>query len=115
MPALAQNPSEGRRLTPEEYIKANYEPQDHLAVLIHHRAKGDTIQRVNTAEALASSKWQGWLRHVNANGYDVYISQNTLNGDSRPSPQTGCGGHPPRVPRLGSGWRPGVEGHSSER
>ena len=51
MPALAQNPSEGRRLTPEEYIKANYEPQDHLAVLIHHRAKGDTIQRVNTAEA----------------------------------------------------------------
>jgi hypothetical protein len=27
MPALAQNPSEGSRLTPEEYIKANYEPQ----------------------------------------------------------------------------------------
>jgi hypothetical protein len=82
MPALAQNPSEARRLTAEEYIKANYEPQDHLAVLIHHRAKGDTIQRVNNADALASSKWQGWLRHVNANGYDVYISQNTLNGDS---------------------------------
>jgi hypothetical protein len=82
MPALGQNPSDGHRLTPEEYIKANYEPQDHLAVLIHHRAKGDTVQRVNTAEAIASSKWQGWLRHVNANGYDVYISQNTLNGDS---------------------------------
>jgi hypothetical protein len=82
MPALGQNPSEGRRLTPEEYIKANYEPGDHLAVLIHHRTKNDTIQRVNTAEAIASSKWQGWLRHVNANGYDVYISQNTLNGDS---------------------------------
>jgi hypothetical protein len=82
MPALAQNPSEGRRLTPEEYIKANYEPQDHLAVLIHHRAKGDTVQRVNTAEAIASSKWQSWLRHANANGYDVYISQNTLNSDS---------------------------------
>ena len=50
MPALAQNPSERRRLTPEEYIKANYEPQDHLAVLIHHRAKNDTVQRINTAE-----------------------------------------------------------------
>lgn len=82
MPALAQNPSEGRRLTPEEYLKANYEPGDHLAVLIHHRAKGDTVQRLNTAEAIASSKWQAWLRHSNANGYDVYISQNTLNGDS---------------------------------
>ena len=82
MPALAQNPSEGRHLTPEEYIKANYEPQDHLAVLIHHRAKGDTVQRINTAEAIASSKWQGWLRHANANGYDIYISQNTLNGVS---------------------------------
>jgi hypothetical protein len=51
-------------------------------VLIHHRAKNDTIQRVSTADAIASSKWQGWLRHANANGYDIYISQNTLNGAS---------------------------------
>ena len=83
MPSLGQSPSESRRLTPEEYLKANYEPLDYLAVLIHHRAKSDTVQRVNTAEAIASSKWQAWLRHANANGYDVYISQNTLNGDSR--------------------------------
>ncbi len=82
MPALGQNPSQGHRLTPEEYIKTNYEPADYVAVLIHHRAKNDTIQRVNTAEAIASDKWQAWLRHINANGYDVYISQNTLNGDS---------------------------------
>ena len=82
MPALAQDPAQGRRLTPEEYINANYEPQDHLAVLIHHRATNDTVQRVNTAEAIASPKWQGWLRHTNANGYDVYISQNTLDGAS---------------------------------
>ena len=64
MPALGQNPSEGRGLTPEEYLKANYEPGDHLAVLLHHRAKGDTIQRVNTAEAIASPKWQAWLSEV---------------------------------------------------
>jgi RepB DNA-primase N-terminal domain len=82
MPALGQNPSEGHRLTAEEYLKANYETGDHLAVLLHHRAKGDTIQRVNTAGAIASAKWQAWLRHANANGYDVYISQNTLTGDS---------------------------------
>lgn len=82
MPALGQNPSEGHRLTAEEYLKANYEPGDHLAVLLHHRVKSDTIQRVNTAEAIASDKWQAWLRHANANGYDVYISQNTLTGDS---------------------------------
>lgn len=82
MPALEKNPSDGRRLTPEEYLKANYEPGDHLAVLLHHRAKGDTIQRVNTAEAIASAKWQAWLRHANATGHDVYISQNTLTGDS---------------------------------
>jgi len=82
MPALGQSPSEGRRLTAEGYLKANYEPGDHLAVLLHHRAQGDTIQRVNSAEAIASSKWQAWLRHANASGYDVYISQNTLTGDS---------------------------------
>jgi hypothetical protein len=71
-----------RGLTPEEYIKANYEPSDRLAVLLHHRGKGDTVQRVNTAQAIASEAWQRWLRHMNANGYDVYISQNTLDGDS---------------------------------
>ena len=61
MPALGQNPSEGHRLTAEEYLKANYETGDHLAVLLHHRAKGDTIQRVNTAGAIASAKWQAWV------------------------------------------------------
>ena len=115
MPALAQNPSEGRRLTPEEYIKANYEPQDHLAVLIHHRAKGDTVQRVNTAEAIASSKWQGWLRHVEREWLRCLYLPEHLEWRFSPSPQTGCGSHSPCVPRLGPGWRPGAEGHSSER
>jgi len=82
MPALGQDPSDSHRLTPEEYLKANFEPNDYVAVLLHHRTKGDTIQRVNTAEAIASPKWQAWLRHANADGYDVYISQNTLTGDS---------------------------------
>jgi len=82
MPALEQNPTQDRGLTPEEYIKANYEPSDRLAVLLHHRGDGDTVQRVNTAEAIASEKWQRWLRHANATGHDIYISQNTLDGDS---------------------------------
>ena len=35
MPALGQSPSESHRLTAEEYLKANYEPGNHLAVLLH--------------------------------------------------------------------------------
>jgi hypothetical protein len=61
MPALAQIPSGGRRLTPEEYINANYEPRDHLAVLIRPRAKDHTIQRGNPADAIASGANRGFF------------------------------------------------------
>ena len=102
MPALAQNPSEGRRLTPEEYIKANYEPQDHLAVLIHHRAKGDTIQRVNTAERTRFLQMAGLAPPRQCERLRCLYLPEYLEWRFRPSPQTGCGSHPPRL----SGPRP---------
>jgi hypothetical protein len=61
------------------YIQENFEPRDWLAVVIRNRETGDTVQRITTAQQIASHEFQSWLRHKNAHGSDVYLSLNTLN------------------------------------
>jgi RepB DNA-primase N-terminal domain len=78
VPALEERPDTSPEITAAEYIKDNFEPTDRLAVLVHGRQTNETIQRIVTAEAIAGSRYQGWLRHMNAEGFDIYISQNSL-------------------------------------
>lgn len=82
MPKLEQSLADAHILTPDEYIKANYENSDRLAAVVLNRQQGETIQRIATAEAIASPRFQAWLRHKNAHGSDIYISQNALNEDA---------------------------------
>lgn len=83
MPALEHNPMAGQQLTPEEYLSENFEPSDRVAVLVLNRKTGGRVQRVVTAQALATGSWQRWLRAENAKGADIYISQNTLRDNTR--------------------------------
>ena len=78
MPVIEQKPIGQHAMTPEEYLRQNFEPADRLAVVVIHRKEGKVLQRVETAEAIASPKYQAWLRHENAQGSDIYISQNAL-------------------------------------
>ena len=82
MPQLEQNPADPYALTPAQYIKANYDPSDRIAVVILDRNRGVTVQRIGTADAISNPRFQGWLRHKNAQGSDIYISQNVLNDDA---------------------------------
>ncbi len=82
MPAQELNPADAHAITPDEYIRANYENSDRLAVVVLNRTQGETIQRIATAEVIASPRFQAWLRHKNAHGSDIYISQNVLNEDA---------------------------------
>lgn len=82
MPSLGHNPMADQGITPEEYIRENFEPSDRIAVLVLNRESGRRVQRVVTALALASESWQRWLRAENAQGADIYISQNTLREDT---------------------------------
>lgn len=65
------------------YIQENYQATDRLAVVIRNRHSGETLQRITTAENLASSEYQSWLRHKNAHGSDIYLSLNTLKEEAR--------------------------------
>jgi hypothetical protein len=81
MPALEHDPRQ--ELTPERYIRENFEPSDRIAVLVLNRDSGRRVQRVVEAQALAGESWQRWLRAENAQGGDIYISQNALRENTR--------------------------------
>jgi hypothetical protein len=78
MPTIEQKPIGQHAMTPEEYLRQNFEPSDRLAVVVIDRKEGKVLQRVETAEAIATPKYQAWLRHENAQGSDIYISQNAV-------------------------------------
>lgn len=65
------------------YIQENFEASDWLAVVVRNQESGQTIQRVTTAQQIASSEFQSWLRYKNAHRSDIYLSLNTLREHAR--------------------------------
>jgi len=66
-------------ITAAEYIRANFDPSDRLAVLVRNRERGETLQRISTAVRIAAPQFQEWLRYKNdRDGSDIYIGMNPL-------------------------------------
>ncbi len=68
---------------PGPYLRGSFDPTDRLAVVLVNRQSNSVIQRLATAEKIASEEFQAWLRYQNAQRYEVYVSMNTLRGDAR--------------------------------
>jgi DNA primase RepB-like protein len=62
----------------QRYIQENFAAKDWLAVLVRDRDTGETMQRITTAQQIASPEFQSWLRYKNAHGSDIYLSLNPL-------------------------------------
>ena len=62
------------------YVRAFYEPDEHFALLAVGRVPGfETVkQRIVTAGAFVEGGYQGWLRHLNARGFDLFVSVNPI-------------------------------------
>ena len=63
------------------YIRANFRPEDQLAVVLiqqEGKEKGRVVQKFWSAAMAAAPKTQAWLRYRNAHGWDVYASANPL-------------------------------------
>jgi RepB DNA-primase from phage plasmid len=72
------NPDE-KQMTPPEYIRANFHPSDRIAVLTRKRGRGETIQRISTADKIAATHFQDWLHYKNEKeNCDIYIGMNAL-------------------------------------
>jgi hypothetical protein len=65
-----------------EYILDNFDPIDRIAMLVLNRDRGETIQRITSAQKASSPEFQSWLRYKNANGSDIYIGMNSLRQDA---------------------------------
>jgi hypothetical protein len=67
-------------LSASEYILDNFTPSDRLAVLLRNRSTEEVIQRIASAEKIAATDFQQWLKDRNQAGFDIYIGMNTLKG-----------------------------------
>lgn len=72
------------RAAPIRFLRTAYEADDWIAVFLKTYRTGDVAQRVVPVSAAISPHFQAWLRHQNANGWNVYVSVNAvLPGRSR--------------------------------
>jgi hypothetical protein len=67
-----------------EYLRTTFEPSDRLAILIRNRQRGETVQRISTAERIAEPSFQDWLHFKNNREQcDIYVGMNPLRPDAR--------------------------------
>lgn len=71
-----------RMLSAAEYVLALHPPEDRIAVLLRNRERGQTMQRILAAEAIASPPFLHWLVEQNANGADVFLGMNPIKENS---------------------------------
>jgi hypothetical protein len=65
-------------LSAREYVLALFEPSDNVAVLLRHRDRRQTLQRITSAETIVHPTFQAWLAERNRSGADVFIGMNPL-------------------------------------
>ena len=66
------------------FIRSLYAEDDHVAVLAVQRGNGRGVhQRITPARDAAAGRFQGWLRHLNARGHDIFIGMNPIRAGTR--------------------------------
>src|SRR4029077_17397959 len=56
---------QAKQLSAQEYILALHEPEDRVAVLLVNRRRGQSLQRIASAETVAAPEFQQWLAYRN--------------------------------------------------
>ena len=64
--------------TAKRYLQANFVPTDRIAMVALHRATNDVKQRVEPTQRIIRDDFQRWLHFLNKQGYEIYVSMNTL-------------------------------------
>jgi hypothetical protein len=74
-----ENQVHRKPLTPAEYIRANFESSDRIAVLVRNAKRSETTQRISTTAKVADTPFQDWMRYKNdREGCDIYVGMNAL-------------------------------------
>jgi RepB DNA-primase from phage plasmid len=67
-----------RLLSASEYVLALHSPEDRVPVLVRNRDRGQTMQRIVPAEAIASQLFMYWLDEQNKAGADIFLGMNPI-------------------------------------
>jgi hypothetical protein len=66
-------------LTAAEYIRANFESSDRIAILVRNAKRCETTQRISTTAKVTDTPFQDWMRYKNErDGCDIYVGMNAL-------------------------------------
>jgi hypothetical protein len=66
-------------VTSAEYIRANFEPSDRIAVFVRNPRSGETMQRISTVARVTDTQFQDWMRYKNEReGCDIYVGMSAL-------------------------------------
>jgi hypothetical protein len=63
---------------PSRFLAIGYGSDDWVAVLLKCHETGETAQRILPVSAVAASRFQAWLRFMNAARWGVYVSVNAV-------------------------------------
>ena len=75
-----ENKVQNKAITPTEYIGANFQTSDRIAILVRNPKRGDTTQRVSTTAKVTDTPLQDWMRYKSErDGCDNYVGMNALN------------------------------------
>jgi hypothetical protein len=76
---LRSHESGPKQPTPAEYIRANFQSTDRIAVLVRNRNRGETIQRITSVDKVTAPSFQDWMRYKNEkDSCDMYVGMNAL-------------------------------------
>jgi hypothetical protein len=67
-----------KSLSASEYVLALHEPEDRVAVVLVNRRRGQSLQRIASAETVTAPDFQKWLSDQNRSGSDVFVGMNPL-------------------------------------
>jgi DNA primase RepB-like protein len=74
-----EHENQNKTMAPAEYIRANFEPSDRIAVLVRNPRRDETTQRISTTAKVAAGPFQDWMRYKNdRDGCDIYVGMNPL-------------------------------------
>jgi hypothetical protein len=74
-----ENGLQSQAITPAQYIRANFQSTDRIAILVRNPKRGETMQRISTTAKVTDNPFQDWMRYKNdRDGCDIYVGMNAL-------------------------------------
>lgn len=75
-----------------QFLRTAYEPEDWIALFLKSYVTGRTTQRVGPVELFLEPRMHAWLRAMNAQRFNIYVSVNAIKAGVRARTKEAIGG-----------------------